>query len=76
VRMIKRLGNIIAALFKGLWIFFEFRDILVYGGLIMLGYGLHLKWGLWLGLTVCGVIMFILGLLWPVFLSLTAKRTK
>ena len=76
MRIIRKVGNFIKSLFKGLWEFFEFRDVLVYGGLIMLGYGLYLKWGLWLGLMVCGIIMFILGLLWPVFLSLTAKRAK
>ena len=76
MRIIRKIGNFIKSLFKSLWEFFEFRDILVYGGLIMLGYGLYLEWGLWLGLMVCGIIMFILGLLWPVFLSLTAKRAK
>jgi len=76
VRIIRKVGNFIKSLFKSLWGFFEFRDVLVYGGLVMLGWGLHLKWGLWLGLMMCGVIMFILGLLWPVFLSLTAKRAK
>ena len=74
--MIKKIGNFFASLFKSLWNAFDIRDILVLGGLVMLGYGLSLEWGLWLALMVCGVIMFILGLLWPVFLSLTAKRTK
>ena len=74
--MIKRLGNFIAALFKGLWRAFDIRDFCVLGGLVMLGYGLKLTWSLGVALTVCGIIMFILGLLWPVFLSLTAKRDK
>ena len=76
MRMIKRLGNFVGALFKGLWRAFDIRDILVEGGLLMLGYGLYLKWGLWLGLMVCGIILFSMGFLWPAFLSLTAKRAK
>ena len=76
MRIIRKVGNFIKSLFKSLWEFFEFRDVLVYGGLGMLGYGLKLAWGLGVALIVCGTIMFILGLLWPVFLSLTAKRAK
>jgi len=76
LQIIRKICGFLKSLMCGIWAFFEFRDVLVYGGLVMLGYGLHLKWGLWLGLMVCGIIMFILGLLWPVFLSLTAKRAK
>ena len=76
MRIIRKVGNFIKSLFKSLWAFFEFRDVLVYGGLVMLGWGLKLVWGLGVALLVCGIIMFILGLLWPVFLSLTAKRAK
>lgn len=28
----------------------------------MLGYGLHLRWGLWLALMVCGVLLMAIGL--------------
>jgi len=74
--MIKKIGNFFASLFKSLWNAFDIRDFCVLGGLVMLGYGLKLTWSLGIALTVCGIVVFILGLLWPVFLSLTAKRTK
>jgi len=59
--MIKRLGNIITALFKGLWRAFDIRDFCVLGGLGMLGYGLYLRWGEWLAFMVSGVILMIIG---------------
>ena len=51
----------------------DVRDILVFGGLAMLGYGLFL-FKPWLGFAVPGFLMLILGLLWPVFLSFAARR--
>jgi len=53
--------------------FSDIRDVFVFGGLGMLGYGLYLKWGEGVALIVCGGIGFILGLLWPVFLNYTAR---
>ena len=61
---------------RALWSWFDVRDFLVFGGVGMLGYGLYLKWGLWLGFIVCGTILFSMGFVWPAFLSLTAKRDK
>jgi len=76
IKLIKRILCGIRAFPSKAYAVFDVRDVLVFGGLVMLGYGLYLRWGLWLGLMMCGIIMFILGLLWPVFLSLTAKRDK
>ena len=47
VKIIKKIGNFIKSLFKGLWNAFDIRDIFVFGGLGMLGYGLYLRWGEW-----------------------------
>jgi len=76
VSIIKKIGNFIKSLLSKTWNAFDIRDIFVFGGVGMLGYGLKLTWSLGVALIVCGTIMFILGLLWPVFLSLTAKRAK
>lgn len=54
---------------------FDIRDCLVFGGVAMLGYGLWLLRP-WLGWAASGLILFTLGLLWPVFLSLTAQRGR
>lgn len=74
-KIIRKIGNFIKSLFKGLWGFFEFRDILVYGGLYLFGYGLWLLRP-WLGFAVSGLLLFLLGLLWPVFLNFTARGRK
>ena len=42
---------------------FDIRDIFVFGGLGMLGYGLYLKWGQWLAFMVCGVLLMTIGYL-------------
>lgn len=51
----------IAVLF--LWEAFDIRDVLIFGGLAMLGYGLHLRCGLWLAMVTCGPVLFALGYL-------------
>ena len=51
----------------------DIRDVLVFGGIGLLGYGLYLEWGLWLAFLICGSIIFALGLLWPVFLNYMAR---
>ena len=63
VKIIKKIGNFIKSLFKGLWNAFDIRDIFVFGGLGMLGYGLYLKWGQWLAFMVCGVLLMTIGYL-------------
>jgi hypothetical protein len=75
VKTIRKIGNFIKSLFKGLWNAFELRDIFVFGGLFSLGYGLWLLRP-WLGFAVPGLLLFVLGLLWPVFLNFTARRGK
>jgi len=42
---------------------FDIRDLFLFGGLSMLGYGLYLHWGEWLALIVCGVLLMIIGYL-------------
>jgi len=61
--MIKRLGNIIAALFKGLWRAFDIRDVFCFGGVGMLGYGLYLLKGLGWAFVVCGSLLMAIGYL-------------
>ncbi|MFA5378633.1 MAG: hypothetical protein WC455_22960 [Dehalococcoidia bacterium] len=55
-----------AALASGvfaLWKAFDIRDLLVYGGLLSIGYGLYQLFP-WLGWTVFGLISMLLGLGW------------
>ncbi|MFA7218774.1 MAG: hypothetical protein WC057_09295 [Dehalococcoidales bacterium] len=59
--IIRRIGTFFSSLFKGLWNAFDIRDIFVFGGLGMLGYGLYLRWGEWLACMVCGVLLMIIG---------------
>ncbi|MDY0412836.1 hypothetical protein [Methanothrix soehngenii] len=63
VKIIRKIGRFIKSLFKGLWNAFDIRDIFVFGGLGMLGYGLYLKWGQWLAFMVCGVLLMTIGYL-------------
>jgi len=42
---------------------FDVRDLLVFGGLSMLGYGLYLREP-WIAFSVCGVLSMALGLGW------------
>lgn len=41
----------------------DVRDILVYGGLFFIGYGLYQLYP-WLGLTAFGIVSMLLGLGW------------
>jgi hypothetical protein len=63
VGIIRRIGTFFSSLFKGLWNAFDIRDIFVFGGLGMLGYGLYLKWGQWLAFMVCGAVCMFIGYL-------------
>jgi len=42
---------------------FDIRDLLVYGGLFFIGYGLHQLYP-WLGFTAFGIVSMLLGLGW------------
>jgi hypothetical protein len=42
---------------------FDVRDVLVYGGLFFIGYGLYQLYP-WLGFTAFGVLSMLLGLGW------------
>ena len=63
VKIIRKIGRFIKSLVQGLWNAFDIRDIFVFGGLGMLGYGLYLKWGQWLAFMVCGVLLMTIGYL-------------
>ena len=58
----KKIGHVIASPFVALWRAFDIRDVFVFGGLVMLGYGIRLKWGDWLAFMICGTIILLLGL--------------
>jgi hypothetical protein len=45
------------------WAAFDVRDLLVYGGLFSVGYGLYQLFP-WLGWTAFGVVSMLLGLGW------------
>lgn len=64
MKIIMRAGVFIASLVKGLWSACDIRDVFVFGGLVMLGYGLYLRWGQWLAFMVCGALLVLLGLGW------------
>ncbi|MDY7038187.1 MAG: hypothetical protein SV375_18745 [Thermodesulfobacteriota bacterium] len=63
MRFLKSIGTVIKSIVGVLWGAFDIRDVFVLGGLAMLGYGLHLRWGLWLALIVCGVLLMAMGYL-------------
>lgn len=75
VKFLKKITNSIGSFVSKAWKAFDIRDFFVFGGLGMLGYGLWLLRP-WLGFAVSGLLLFILGLLWPVFLSFTARGRK
>jgi len=53
--------------FKSLWLMvynsISLRDIFVFGGLALLGYGLY-QFIPWVSLSVCGLLLMLLGLGW------------
>lgn len=56
-------GKSLSSFTSAVWRAFDIRDIFVFGGLGMLGYGLYLQWGEWLALVTCGPLLMILGYL-------------
>jgi len=62
VKILSRAGSFITSLVKAVWTAFDIRDVFVFGGLSMLGYGLYLQYGKWLSFSVCGAILMLLGL--------------
>jgi len=63
IKLIKRILYGIRAFPSKAYAVFDIRDVLVFGGLGMLGYGLYLKWGQWLAFMVCGILLMIIGYL-------------
>lgn len=63
--MLKRLSRVsdaIASWIGAAYRAFDVRDVLVFGGLGILAYGLHL-FRPWLAFTVCGVLLMTIGYL-------------
>lgn len=63
MKIIKKTGTFFSSLFKGLWSAFDIRDIFVFGGLGMIGWGLYL-FEPWIAYVVTGVLLMLLGLGW------------
>jgi len=63
VRIIRKVGNFIKSLFKGLWAAFDIRDFFVFGGVGMLGYGIYLLKGQGWAFVVCGPLFMVIGYL-------------
>ena len=59
VSALKTIGSRLGAA----WIAFDIRDLLVYGGLFSIGYGLY-QFRPWLGWTAFGIVSMLLGLGW------------
>jgi len=61
VRIIRKVGNFIKSLLSKTWNAFDIRDIFVFGGVGMLGYGIYLLSELGWSLAVCGPLFMIIG---------------
>jgi hypothetical protein len=59
--MIRRVYERIRAAAIVAWEWFDLRDLLVFGGLMMAGYGLWL-YRPWIAFSVCGVALVAIGL--------------
>jgi len=62
VNVLRRTNNLLISLVRVVWNAFDIRDIFVFGGIAMLGYGLYLHYGQWLAFSVVGVLLMLLGL--------------
>jgi len=61
MNILKSMGRALMFPLKVLHRTFDMRDILLFGGIAMLGYGLYLRWGQWLAFMVCGVLLMAVG---------------
>ena len=61
VSIYRKTINYAASLIKAAWAAFDIRDVFLFGGLSLLGYGLYLRFGQWLAFIVCGMIFMALG---------------
>ena len=48
---------------RALWSWFDVRDVLVFGGIGMLGYGIYLLKGQGWAFVVCGPLFMVIGYL-------------
>ena len=63
VKITERLRSLIASRIEAIKKAFDIRDVFIFGGLAMLGYGLWL-FAPWIGYAVTGIAMMALGLGW------------
>jgi len=63
VSIIKKIGNFIKSLLSKTWMAFDIRDIFVFGGVGMLGYGIYLLKGQGWAFVVCGPLFMVIGYL-------------
>jgi hypothetical protein len=63
MKLITKFYGFFSAQIENLKGVFDGRDILIFGGLFFIGYGLYQLYP-WLGLTVFGVVSMLLGLGW------------
>ena len=63
VNKLNKIKNFVPALIEKAASVIDIRDILVYGGLISIGYGFYQLFP-WLGWVVFGVLSMLLGLGW------------
>ena len=61
--ILRKIGSGIASPFRALHRALDLRDVLLLGGLAMLGRGLYVKCGEWLALVVCGILLMVIGYL-------------
>ena len=73
--MLNKTVRFLTSPIRGLWTAFDVRDVFVFGGLGLLGYGLWLRCQ-WLGFAVPGLFLFAVGLLWPALSNCSAKGNK
>jgi len=60
---IETIKNSIKSFFSSVYNSFDLRDILVFGGMASIGYGLY-QYCNWSAFAVCGALLMLLGLGW------------
>lgn len=60
---VKQFGASVTSAAKTVFGVFDATDVFVFLGLVLVGYGLNLRWGLWLACVVCGSAVFWLGVM-------------
>ena len=63
MNFLRKIGRLLASPFVALHKAIDVRDVFLFAGLAMLCRGLYLRWGEWLALMVCGVLLMGIGYL-------------